>query len=194
MFFKKKHEFRPDKAHSGTLSKLYITKRQRLNILKWVLMASALILVSVVQDVMLSQVRLLGATTDLLCGALLLVCIMLDPEEGCVFILTGACLYHFSGASPGPYTIALLTAIGLIVSIFRHAYLRKSFGSTYLCAAVAIMAYELLLFALGLFLGSTTGRRFPIFALSGAYTVAVVPLLYPIFRSISKIGGESWKE
>ena len=194
MLFRKKHEFRPDKTHSGLLGKLYITKKQRLNLLKWLLMAAVLALISVVQDVILSQVSLFGATTDLLCGALLLVCIMLDPEEGCIFILAGSCLYHFSGSSPGPYTIALLTAIGLVAGIFRHAYLYKSFGSVFLCAALAIMAYEMILFALGLFLGATTAHRLPVFALSGAYTVVLMPLLYPIFRSISKIGGESWKE
>ena len=128
MWFQKKHEFRPDKAHSGTLNKLYITKKQRLSILKWTLMAAALVLISVLQDVILSQFRIFGATTDLLCGALLLVCIMLDPEQGCVFILIGSALYEFSGSSPGPYVIALLTVIGLVVSIFRQAYLHQGFA------------------------------------------------------------------
>lgn len=194
MWFQKKHEFRPDKTHSGTLNKLYITKKQRLAILKWTLMAAALVLISVLQDVILSQFRIFDATTDLLCGALLLVCVMLDPEQGCVFILIGSAFYEFSGSSPGPYVIALLTVIGLVVSIFRQAYLHQGFAATFLCTAAAVMFYELLLFALGAFLGSTTLPRIRIFALTGAYTVALLPLMYPMFRSISKIGGESWKD
>ena len=43
--FKKKHEFKPDKERSGALNKLYITKKQRRNIAKWLLMALALVLV-----------------------------------------------------------------------------------------------------------------------------------------------------
>ena len=73
MWFRKKHEFRPDKTHSGTLNKLYITKKQRLAILKWTLMAAALVLISVLQDVILSQFRIFDAPTDLLGGAPFLV-------------------------------------------------------------------------------------------------------------------------
>lgn len=194
MLFKKKHEFRPDRTESGALSKLYITKKQRLNLLKWLLFAILLVFLSVVQDVILSQVRIFGATTNLLCGALLMVCIMLDPEDGCVFILVGSTLYHFSGVSPGSYTIALLTVIGLLISIFRQAYLRRSFGTTFLCTGIAIMLYELLVFSIGAFWGHTNISRLQVFLLSGLYTLLVIPALYPIFRVIGKIGGESWKE
>ena len=190
----KKYEFKPDKAPSSLLSRLDLTRKQRRSILKWVLYALVLLFLSVVQDVILSQVRIFGATTDLLCGALLMVCIMLDPEQGCIFILTGATLYHFSGVSPGPYTIAFLTVIGLIISIFRQAYLRRSFITTFLCTGVAIMVYELMVFAAGAFWGHTNITRLQVFLLSGLYTLLVTPALYPIFRVIGKIGGESWKE
>ena len=194
MLFKKKHEFRPDRTNSGALSKLYITKKQRMNLLKWLLFALLLVFLSVVQDVILSQVRIFGATTDLLCGALLMVCIMLDPEQGCIFILTGSTLYHFSGVSPGPYTIAFLTVIGLIISIFRQAYLRNNFLTIFLCSGVAIMLYELMVFCAGAFWGHTNISRLQVFLLCGLYTLLVTPALYPIFRVIGKIGGESWKE
>lgn len=194
MLFKKKHEFRPDRSNAGLLSKLYITKRQRLNLLKWALMAAVLVFISVLQDVILSRVRIFGATTDLLCGALLCVCILLDPEQGSLFMLIGATLYQFSGTSPGPYTIALLTCIGIVVAIFRQAFLREGFASTFLCSAAAIMLYELLLFVIGALIGSTNFSRLQFFALSGAYTVIFVPVFYPIFRAIVKIGGESWKD
>lgn len=194
MLFKKKNEFRPDKTHSGAFSKLYITKKQRLSLLKWLLMALILVFLSVLQDTIFCRIRLLGATTDLLCGALLMVCILLDPEQGCIFILTGSCLYCFSGSAPGPYVIALLTLIGLMISIFRQSYLHRTFSTTMLCTGVAIMLYELLLFAIGALLGNTSVRRIGVFALSGIYTLAVMPVLYPIFRVIGKIGGETWKD
>ena len=194
MLFKKKHEFRPDKTDSGALSKLYITKKQRLALLKWLLFALLLVFLSVVQDVMLSQVRIFGATTDLLCGALLMVCIMLDPEQGCVFILVGSTLYHFSGVSPGPYTIALLTVIGLIISIFRQAYLRRGFSALMLCSSLCMVIYEMAVFFIGLFLKQTYSARFSLFLLTAALTLLVLPAVYPILVSIGKIGGETWKE
>ena len=171
-----------------------MNKQTMDNALRWLLTAFALVLVSVLQDVILCRVRLFGATSDLVCGALLLVCIMMDPEQGCIFILLGSVAYHFSGTSPGPYVIALLTGIGLMVSITRQAYLQQNFAATFLCTGIAIFVYEMLLGIIGAFLGHTTVSRLGIFALSGAYTVAAIPVLYPIFRGIGKIGGETWKD
>lgn len=192
--FKKKHEFKPDKTDSGTLSKLYITKKQRLTLAKWLLMAAALVVLSVVQDVIMSRLRIFGTTTDLVSCAILMICILLDPEIGCVFALVSSTLYWFSGSAPGPYVIALLTLIGVICAIVRHAYLHKGFGSTFVCTAGAVMLYELTLFAIGLFLEYTTTARFLSFCLTGVLSLAAVPVIYPVFVAIGKMGGESWKE
>ena len=192
--FKRKYEFKPDKERSGTLSKLYITPKQRLTILKWVLTAVVLVILSVIQDVILSRVTVFGVHTDLLACAILLVCVLQDPEVGCVFGLVSSLLYWFSGSAPGPYVVALLTVLGVLASIFRYSYLRFSFGTVILCAAAAVMLYELLLFAIGFFLGRTTVSRLANFCITGGVSLAVMPLLYPIFAAIGKIGGESWKE
>lgn len=192
--FKRKYEFKPDKERSGTLSKLYITPKQRLTILKWVLTALVLVILSVIQDVILSRVTVFGVHTDLLACAILLVCVLQDPEVGCVFGLVSSLLYWFSGSAPGPYVVALLTVLGVLASIFRYSYLRFSFGTVILCTAAAVMLYELLLFAIGFFLGRTTISRLANFCITGGVSLAVMPLLYPIFAAIGKIGGESWKE
>ncbi len=194
MLFPKKNEFRPDKPHSGAISKLYITKTQRLSLLRWLLTAAVLVALSVLQDVLLSRLHLLGATTDLVPGALLLLCILLDPEQGCIFILAGSGMYCFSGSAPGAYVIALITVIGLVISIFRQGYLHRNFATTMICTLVAVMVYELAVGCIGILFGHTTLSRLPRFLLTGVYTLALLPALYPVFRSIGKIGGESWKE
>lgn len=192
--FKKKHEFRPDKERSGTLNKLYITKKQRTKILKWLLMCVTLVVISVIQDVIMSRITILGAHTDLVACAILLACIMLDPEIGSVFVLVSSALFYFSGSAPGPYVIVLLTVLGILMSIIRQCYLRYSFLSIALCTSAVVMLYELMLFAIGLFLGYTTLSRLPSFCMTGVLSLAFVPVLYPIFAAIRKIGGESWKE
>ena len=193
MFFKRKHEFRPDKNRS-VLSKLYLTKIQRLKLLKWLLMTLALVFLSVVQDVIMCRLPIFGAKTDLVAYGILLVCVILDPEIGCVFAITSSSVYYFSGSAPGPYVIALLTVLGVIVAILRQSYLRYSFGSVYLGAAVAVVVYELALFCVGLALEHTTARALPHFLLTGAYGLVAIPVLYPVFIAIAKIGGETWKE
>lgn len=192
--FGRKRDFRPDKNHSGALSKLYITKKQRRTLLKWLLMALVLIVLSVVQDVILSRVRLLGAAADLVPAAILTVCIMLDPEVGSVFVLVASSLYWFSGSAPGPYVIVVMTVLGVVIGILRQSFLRYGFLTVMLCAAAAVMLYELTVFGIGFFLGFTTLSRLGSFCLSGALSLAVMPLLYPVFAAIRKMGGETWTE
>ena len=55
MLFKRKHEFKPDRTEDGTLKKLYLTPKQRKRLLKWCLVSMFLVLLSLVQDVVLSS-------------------------------------------------------------------------------------------------------------------------------------------
>ncbi len=192
--FGRKHDFKPDKTGRGLLAQLYITRRQRLALLKWTLLGASLLLLSLVQDVVMSQLSLGGATTDLVSAGIFLICMLLPPEQGGLFALIGSVCYYFSGSAPGSFTIAMLTGLSLLVNIFRHSFLRRGFGSLVLCAAVAMVSYTLLTYGLGLFLGLTTPSRLGVFFLTGILSAAVMPLLYPVFLSVCNIGGETWKE
>ena len=191
---RKKYDFLPDKTGSGLLGKLYITKLQRLKILRWTLLSVLLVVLSVLQDVVLCKLNVFGATTDLVPAGILLLTMLLDPEEGAVFSLVASTFFYFSGAAPGPYAIALLTGLGTVANIFRHGYLRVGFPTTFFCAAFSVMAYELLVYVTGSFLQLTLASRFVVFCVTGGLSVAVLPILYPAFLSIGKIGGETWKE
>ena len=192
--FKRKHEFKPDKERSGALNKLYITKKQRRNIAKWLLLTLVLVVVSIIQDVIMSRFTIFGSHTDLTVCAILLVCIMMDPEVGSIFVLSASSLYYFSGSAPGPYVIIMLTLLGVLIAILRQSYLRYSFISIFLCTAAAVMLYEIMIFATGLFFGYTTLSRFTGFCITGGISLAAIPILYPIFAAISKFGGETWRE
>ncbi len=195
MLFRRKHEFKPDKPLSGRLlSRLYITKKQRLSILKWLLMGLVLVGLSVIQDVIMSRVSIYGTTTDLVPVAILLICILLDPEIGCVFTLVSALCYGFSGTAPGEHAIALLTVLGLLFSILRHSYLRAGFGANVLCVTGAVILYELAVFGIACFLGHTGISHLPQALVKGLLSLAAVPVVYPLVSAISKIGGEAWTE
>ena len=194
MLFKRKRDFKPDRTGKGLLNKLYLTPRQRLAILKWTLFGLCLLVLSLVQDVLLSQVSVFGATTDLVSAGILLTVMLLQPDQGGIFALVSSVLYFFSGSAAGPYCIGLLTVLSLLLSIFRHAFLRRSFGSILLCAGTGMLVYQLILYCVGLFLGFTTAARFPVFLITAVLSVAVMPILYPIFQAVGKIGGESWKD
>lgn len=192
--FGRKYEFKPDRTDSGTLSKLYVTKRQRLALLKWLLIGACLLVLSLVQDVVMSRMHIFGATTDLVAGGILLCCMLLGVDSSAIFALCASTAFYFAGFAPGVYTIALLTALGVFANILRHSYLRKSVFSIVFCAGTALMVYELVVFVIAMFLEYTTFARIGIVCLGGLVTVALMPVMYPVFLSVSKIGGEAWKE
>lgn len=191
---RKKVEFKPDSTGAGLLRRLYLTQRQRKHALKWLLFSLVCLVVLVLQDVTFSRFEIFGATTDLLPCALLLICVLEGAQSGGVFVLVSSVFYLFSGSAPGTYVILLLTLLGVVASIFRQAYLRKGFNSTLLCTGMAVVLYELCIFAMGLLTGKTILTRLPVFAVTAVLSVAVLPVLYPVVQAIGKIGGETWKE
>ena len=190
----KKIEFKPDKPHSGFLSKLHLTQTQRKTLLKWFLYGLVLLVIALLQDVMLSRVRFMGATTDLVPCAVILICIMEGTESGSIFSLIASLLYLFSGTAPGNYAMVLLTGLAILLCVFRQAYLQPGFVAALLCTGVALLVYELAVFAIGLFMELTTFARLTGFLLTSGFSILAVPVLYPIFLSIQSIGGKTWKD
>jgi len=188
------YEFKPDPRGTNFLKRLYMTRLQRLTILKWAtyFMTGALLLI--IQDVIMSSIHFSGATTDLPVAFILLVGIYEGLENGSVFTLVASLFYWFSGSAPTPVCIALLCVLVILVGLFRQLYWHRSFGSIALCVSIAIMLYEMALFVVGLMMGLTILPRVSVFALTGGFTCITMLPMYPLVRAISKIGGESWKE
>lgn len=191
---RKKYDFRPDKTGPDLLSKLYLTKKQRLSILKWTLFALALLVLSLLQDVILCRLDVFGATTDLVPCAIFLGCVLLGVESGSVFSLVAATLYQFSGTGPGYYVIALIPVLGVLLTLVRQAYLRKGTFTNIFCAALAFLLYELCLLGIGLLSEQTIWQRSGTFLITTGLSLLTVPVLYPVFSAIERIGGETWKE
>ena len=160
----RKYEFKPDKPQNGFFSKLFLTQKQRRSVLKWALYSLVLLVLSVLQDVLLCRFRLFGATTELVICGIFLICVMEGMEKGSVFCLCAGCVYLFSGTAAGYYSIVLIPALGVAVTWFRQSFLRKGFSAAMLCTAVATTVYEILVFAIGLFLGMTTAGHIGTFA------------------------------
>ena len=190
----KRYDFQADKPHSNLLDKLYITPKQRLSILKWLLLGLVLLTLSVLQDVVLCRFRLFGATTDLVPCAIILICIMEGVENGCIFAFISSLIYQFSGSAPGMYAMVFLTIIAILAAILRQSYLQKGFGAALFCTSCAMLLYELLVFAMGLFLELSYPGRIVGFLITGGLSLLSVPLLYPLVMLIGAIGGSIWNE
>lgn len=189
-----KAEFKPDAEGSSLLKMLHLTQAQRDLYLKWGLYIAVIVLLTMIQDVIMSQVTIFGATTDLAVCAILLITVIEGIDTGSIFVLIASCLYYFSGSSPGPVSVGLMTFLGIGACLFRQMYWHRNQASIVLCAGLALMLYELGNFAVGIMTELTRWDRLPYFAITGALSIAVMIPLYALICRIGQIGGNTWKE
>ena len=188
------YEFKPDREETALLKRLYLTRLQRKQILKWSMHAALCVLMLTFQDVIMSQFRFNGATTDLAVCAIFLISLYEGTENGSLFALIASMVYLFSGSSPGAQCIALISCTTVVLNLLRQVYWHRSSGSILLCTCIGIVIYEMLNFLFGIFVGNTIWDRVGVFALVAAMTCACAFPLYPLVTLISKIGGDTWKE
>ena len=189
-----KYEFKPDPSSPGPLRDLYLTPRQKQALTKWLLHSLVLLVSLVVQDTMLSRIRICGATTDLAVCAIMLIGVLEGAENGGMFALVSSVFYFFSGSAPGPYAIVLVTAVTIGAAMFRQGYWSQGLSTAVLCTGLGMLVYELALLLIGIFMNLTNWNRLGVFALTAVLSAAAVFPLYPLIRGIGNIGGEAWKE
>ena len=193
-FKKEELDFKPDPNTSTWLKTVRRTRLQKLHLTKWALYILTCIMCLVVQDVIMSQLPLFGACTDLAVCAILLITVLEGSEIGSVFVFISSLLYYFSGSAPTAVCIGLLTYTGVLATLLRQMYWHRSRGSILLCAMLALTVYEMSLFVTGLMQEVTILPRIGSFALTSLYScIAMIPL-YSLIYKIGLIGGNTWKE
>ena len=187
-------DFKPDVQKATWVKTARLTRLQKLRLTRWALYVLTVVFAVVLQDVIMSQLSLFGATTDLPACAILLITVIEGTEVGSLFVLIASTLYYFSGNAPTAYCIGLMTFFGIGATLFRQMYWHRNRGSIVLCAGLALMLYELGTFAVGMFSGLTRWDRLSTFAVTGALSIAVMIPLYSLINRIGQIGGNTWKE
>ena len=187
-------EFKPDPKAATWVKTFRLTALQRLRLTRWLLYVLTIVGCLVVQDVIMSRIRLFGATTDLAVCAIILITILEGTEVGTVFMLIASTCYYFSGSAPGAYVIALLTFLSTGAGMLRQLYWHRSRGSILLFSGITIVLYELGLFVVGVTNGLTIVTHLGAFLLTGFYSVLAMIPLYSLVYKIGLIGGNTWKE
>lgn len=190
----RKAEFKPDSTGSNWSGFLHMTNAQKDTWIKWGSYVAVCVLLSMLQDVIMSKIHIFGATTDLVASAIVLLTVMQGVEVGSIFVLIASLLYYFTGSAPGPYCVILLTFLGIGASMFRQVYLHRGLIAITVCAGTALMLYEFGTFLIGVFTGLTYGSRIFSFLITGAMSWAFMLVLYPLFHKIGLTGGNTWKE
>lgn len=187
-------DFKPDVQKAVWTKTARLTKLQQLRLARWVLYVLTVVASLVLQDVLMSQFSIFGATTDLPACAILLITVMEGTEIGSIFVLIASTLYYFSGNAPLAWCIGLMTFFGIGATLFRQMYWHRSKGSIILCSAIALTLYELGLFVVGLGSELTHWGRLPAFALTAVFSCLTLIPLYSLVYKIGLIGGNTWKE
>ena len=187
-------EFKPDVQKATWLKTNRLTKLQQLRLARWMLYVLTVVACLVVQDVVMSQFRLFGATTDLPACAILLITVIEGTEIGSIFVLIASTLYYFSGNAPTALCIALMTVFGIGATLFRQMYWHRNRGSIVLCAGLAMMLYELGNFVVGIATELTRLDRMGAFFVTGLLGIILMIPLYSLINRIGQIGGNTWKE
>ena len=193
-FRRKQQEFRPDSLDNGFWQQLYMTKLQRLHLLKWSLLILLILTLLVIQDVIMSRVTIFGATTDLVPCVILLITVMEGINVGSIFVVIASTLYQFSGFSPGAFSIGIMSLLGIFATLFRQAYWYRNRNSILLCAGVAMVLYELGICGVGILTNLTNWYRFSSFLITGVLSWIVMIPLYALIDRIGQIGGSTWTE
>ena len=187
-------EFRPDPKPILWLKSLRLTRLQRLRLLKWVLYVATIVGALVIQDVIMSRVHILGATTELAVPVILLITVIEGTEVGSLFALIASVAYFYTGSAPNAISIGLICFPGIIACMLRQMFWHRSRASIILFAGLAAMVYSLGMYVVGVSQDLTRWDTLPLFTLSGAYNVLMMIPLYPLIVKIGLIGGNTWKE
>lgn len=190
----KKNEFRPDRRTNIQWNKLWPTPKQQLGILCWALYAVVCVVGLIAQDVALYRVDVFGGCTDILPCLVLMITVVQGVESGSVFALVASVVYYLSGSSSGFQVIPLLTAVAVLVVIFRQAFLRRGFWTVLWCSLMGMFLYEMGLFTISLFLNLTTIGRIGSSLATVVLSMVAVPVCYPLIMAIGKLGGQPWGE
>ena len=187
-------DFKPDVQKATWVKTTKLTRLQQLRLARWMLYVLTVVFCLVLQDVLMSQFSIFGATTDLPACAILLITVLEGTEVGSLFVLIASTLYYFSGNAPSAWCIGLLTFFGIGATLFRQMFWHRSKGSIILCAAIAVAGYELGLFVVGIVTELTHWGRLPSFVLTAVYSCLVLIPLHSLIYKIGLIGGNTWKE
>lgn len=187
-------DFKPDVQKATWVKTVRLTRLQQLRLTRWMLYVLTVVACLVLQDVIMSQFSIFGATTDLPACAILLITVIEGTEIGSIFVIIASTLYYFSGNAPTAWCIGLMTFFGIGATLFRQMFWHRSKGSIVLCSAIALTAYELGLFVVGVGSELTHWGRLPSFALTALYSCLVLIPLDSLIFKIGLIGGNVWKE
>ena len=84
---RKTADFKPDNLEGGFWKFLHMTQAQKDRYAKWGLYIAVIAGLLMIQDVIMSQIHIYGATTDLAVCAILLITVMEGSEVGSVLMV-----------------------------------------------------------------------------------------------------------
>lgn len=174
--------------------KFLLTRRQWRHVLQWIALSGTFLMTLLLQDVLLSRIRIMNVSVDLVPCFLLVLCMLQGAEHSCVFVLLASLVYAWSGSGPGLSGIPWITILAILLAIVRQTYLRQGFWTLLLCTGVGLFLYEIGIFVVAVCMGHTGWMHVDVACWTALDTLVLVPILCPMLVAIGRIGGEPWIE
>lgn len=171
------------------LDKLYITPRQWLRILRWVLYALLFFFAVLMQTVVLGNRLIFGARADFVPVVIACVCLREGPERGGLFALLASVGWYLTGADQGSVSIAVMTLVPVLGCVICAEWVNQRFLPCLLVAFLTFFLRQNAMFLLKHFFAGLPGALYlPRVLPCVAVSTAVQPLVYWLVHLISKIG------
>lgn len=171
------------------LDKLYITPKQWLHILRWCLYSLLFLFAMMLQTVVFGNRTLLGAHPNFVPVVIACVCLREGPERGGLFALLASLFWCLSGIDYGTVSLAVLTVVPVLGSLFCKAYLCNPYIPCLIICFLTLFVEQGIIFFLRSFFGNLAGSRF-FTDLLPCVLVSLLsqPLVYFTVKRIERIG------
>jgi len=157
------------------------------NILMWSLYALLFLFVMLLQTTVFGRQRFFGVKLSLIPVVLICVSVVTGHEEGGLYGLICAFIWHLSGAEDGSVAILTMTvcsiAAGYICITFSHRFL----PALLLCFG-ALLVHEGVVFAFRFYLGAAEGKLILWALITAALSLPACPICYLLAKAIRKVG------
>lgn len=171
------------------LDKLYITPKQWKHILRWCMYALLLLAAMMLQTVILGNHTILGVTPDFVPVVIACVCMREGPERGGLFALLGSLFWYLSGADQGSISIAIMTIVPVLGSVFTGSLLINRYVPCLVVTFLTLFLQQVTLLGLGMFLGRMSGLLFFTHVLPCVIlSLFAQPPVYWLVKRIERIG------
>lgn len=159
------------------------------SILMWALYAVLFLFTMLLQTVVFGHLRVWGVKLNLLPVAVVCIAMRAGHEGGGLFGLLAALVWQFTGADDGSLALISFTLCGILAGWLCDAVCARRLAVALALSLAALVLHEGAAFLMKFYLESADISLIRWVPLTALLSVLACPVLYPLAKTIGKVGG-----